>query len=59
VDPVPDSENLVAPGIEPGPLVLWRGTLSTRPERRSEVCNSSKYLKVEIILSTKRNILGP
>jgi hypothetical protein len=34
VDPVPDpyfSENLVSPGIEPGPL-----DLTTRPQRRSE-----------------------
>jgi hypothetical protein len=28
------SENLVAPGTEPGPLDLWTGTLTTRPERR-------------------------
>jgi hypothetical protein len=39
VDPVPDPlllrKNLVAPGIEPGPLNLWPGTLTTRPQRRS------------------------
>jgi hypothetical protein len=29
------SENLVAPGIEPGPVDLWPGTLTTRPQRRS------------------------
>jgi hypothetical protein len=33
--PVPDfSENLVAPGIEPGPLDLKPGNLTT-PQRRS------------------------
>jgi hypothetical protein len=26
---------MVAPGIEPGPLDLWAGTLTTRPQRRS------------------------
>jgi hypothetical protein len=31
------SKNLVAPGIEAGPLHLWPGTLSTRPQRRSTV----------------------
>jgi hypothetical protein len=38
VDPVPDhyfSENLVALGIEPGPLDLQPRTLTTRPQRRS------------------------
>jgi hypothetical protein len=29
------SENLVAPRIEPGPLYLLPGTLTTRPHRRS------------------------
>jgi hypothetical protein len=29
------SENLVMPGIEPGPLDLLPGTLTTRPQRRS------------------------
>jgi hypothetical protein len=29
------SENLVAPGIETGPLDLQPGTLTTRPQRRS------------------------
>jgi hypothetical protein len=29
------SENLVAPGIEPGPLDLWPETLTTIPQRRS------------------------
>jgi hypothetical protein len=37
VDPVPDPlllrKNLVAPGIEPGPLDLQAGTLTTRPQR--------------------------
>jgi hypothetical protein len=28
------SENLVAPGIEPGPLALYPGTLTTRPQGR-------------------------
>jgi hypothetical protein len=28
------SDNLVAPGIEPGPLNLWPGTLPTNPQRR-------------------------
>jgi hypothetical protein len=38
VYPVPDPlflrQNLVAPGIEPGPLDLYPGTLTTRPQRR-------------------------
>jgi hypothetical protein len=29
------SENLVVTGIEPGPLDLKLGTLTTRPQRRS------------------------
>jgi hypothetical protein len=29
------SENLVALGIEPGPLDLWAGTLTARPQKRS------------------------
>jgi hypothetical protein len=29
------SENLIAPGIEPGPLNLLSGILTTRPQRRS------------------------
>jgi hypothetical protein len=38
VDHIPDpllSENLVAPGIELGPLDLKPGTLSTRPQGQS------------------------
>jgi hypothetical protein len=38
MDPVPDqyfSGNPVAPGIEPGALDLYSGTLTTRPQRRS------------------------
>jgi hypothetical protein len=31
------SENLVAPGIEPGPLDLQPGTLTTRPQTRSQL----------------------
>jgi hypothetical protein len=31
------SENLVATGIEPGPLDLQAGTLITRPQRRSYI----------------------
>jgi hypothetical protein len=30
------SENVVAPGIEPGPLDLPPGTLPTRPQRQSQ-----------------------
>jgi hypothetical protein len=40
VDPVPDSllvKILVALRIEPGPLDLWTGTLTTRPQRRSNM----------------------
>jgi hypothetical protein len=29
------STNLIASGIEPGPLDLWPGTLTTRSQRRS------------------------
>jgi hypothetical protein len=38
VNPVPNhyiSENVVAPGIEPGLLDLQPGTLATRSQRRS------------------------
>jgi hypothetical protein len=38
------SENLVAPVIEPGPLDLWPGTLTTRPQRWSSY--DCKYFKV-------------
>jgi hypothetical protein len=31
------SENLVTPGIEPGPLDLKPGTLITRPQRQSRL----------------------
>jgi hypothetical protein len=30
------SENLIAPGIESGPLDLYQGTVITTPQRRSE-----------------------
>jgi hypothetical protein len=33
------SENLAAPGIEPGPLDLWPLTLTTRPQRPSVLSN--------------------
>jgi hypothetical protein len=51
VDPVPDHyflENLVAPGIEPRPLDLYPGTLTTRPQRRSMI----RYIreKYEILI---------
>jgi hypothetical protein len=43
VDPVPDPlllrKNLVAPGIELGPLDLYSGTLTTRPQRGIEFLN--------------------
>jgi hypothetical protein len=38
------SENLVAPGIETGPLDLQPGTLTTRPKRRRIFIDVSKYL---------------
>jgi hypothetical protein len=31
------SENLVAPGIKSGPKNLWPGTLTIRPQRRSNM----------------------
>jgi hypothetical protein len=36
------SKNVVAPGIEPRPLDLWLGTLTTRPQRRSTFKMSSR-----------------
>jgi hypothetical protein len=44
MDTIPDlttsRKNLVAPEIEPGPLDLQPGTLTTRPQRRSISTNS-------------------
>jgi hypothetical protein len=31
LDPVPDPDKLVSPAIEPGPLDLYPGALTTRP----------------------------
>jgi hypothetical protein len=39
------SENLLAPGIEPGPLGLQTGALTTRPQRRSEDTNEVTKLE--------------
>jgi hypothetical protein len=36
------SENLVAPGIEPGPPDLYAGTLTTRPQEAVIHANTSK-----------------
>jgi hypothetical protein len=38
------SENLVGPGIEPGPLGLQPGTLATRPQRRARSCTLTSTL---------------
>jgi hypothetical protein len=43
------SENLVAPGIEPGPVDLYSGTLTSRPQRRSTF-----YYIVKVKLSHNR-----
>jgi hypothetical protein len=64
--PIPDqlfSENLVVPGIEPGPMDLLPGTLPTRPQRRSGlqimaekmlfhsiVNHSNRYTEAAVIL---------
>jgi hypothetical protein len=33
--PTTTQRSLVVPGIEPGPLDLWPGTVTTKPQRRS------------------------
>jgi hypothetical protein len=46
VDPVP--ENVVAPGIEPGPLDLWPGTLITKLQRRCRRPTRDEIKKVSL-----------
>jgi hypothetical protein len=49
------SENLVAPGIEPGPLDLLAGTLATRPQRRSVACGIFLTFKNEFFFYNCEN----
>jgi hypothetical protein len=42
------SENLVAPGIEPEPLDMQPGTLTTRPQKLSHVDDKNRILKTQV-----------
>jgi hypothetical protein len=68
VDPVPDPlllrKNLVAPGIEPGPLDMYQGMLTTRPpsdtHRKPITAITAVLLPfVSYLLTLPRTTIGP
>jgi hypothetical protein len=52
-------ENLVAPGIEPRPLDLYQGTLTTRPQRRSMIRYIRETYEINAVISVMLRTLAP